>query len=207
MKIIYLLLPLLLQAFLANGQPLPASDSASAPLKIYFGQNRQPADSSHAYLYLVIQADSLQADVRRVVGYFKSGERYYQGLYKPSAPDSLRWQEFFSAGFAERSGAQGEHTYWYANGQKEQEGSYAAGVKTGLHQQWYMNGILFTQLYFQEGQPHGECLVYYPDGSKKLRLNYEQGVLEGEAIDYGKDGQKDRRYRLKKGFLEAVLTP
>lgn len=51
---------------------------------------------------------------------------------------------------------QGLWQYWYANGQKKEEGHYKKGVKEGMWTQWYMDGDLMWKGEWTGGKQHIE---------------------------------------------------
>jgi antitoxin component YwqK of YwqJK toxin-antitoxin module len=88
-----------------------------------------------------------------------------------------------------------EETY-YLNGQKEQEGSYKNGERTGVWKYWYDSGLLWSEGEFLNGKSHGYRKVYHPNG----KLYYEGTYKDDKPIGTWKFFDKEGRFVQEKVF-------
>jgi len=73
-------------------------------------------------------------------------------------------------------------TYWYANGQKWQEGFYCSGELCGEWIQWWKTGIIKSKVVWQSGRINGRILSYYPNGQLAAFGNMNMDERIGEWI-------------------------
>lgn len=81
-----------------------------------------------------------------------------------------------------------EETY-YVNGQKEQEGTYKNGERSGQWKYWYDNGVLWSEGEFKDGKSHGYRKVYHPNGKLYYEGTYTEDTPSGKWKFYDKEGR------------------
>ena len=87
----------------------------------------------------------------------------------------------------------GMATYWYDNGQKEQEMGITRGVENGPSTIWYRNGNKKFEGSAKNGKPHGLISSWHENGQKAMESIYNNGELvknskkfwnsKGEPVD------------------------
>ena len=79
-------------------------------------------------------------------------------------------------------------TWYYDNGQKEQEMYFKNGVPIGKIYVWYSNGQLKTE-YEGIGKRSGVELIYYPSGIKQYERTYKNDTLK-KIVEFYENGVK-----------------
>jgi len=100
--------------------------------------------------------------------------------------------------FCAKTGAQsgreavlhGPYVDFWANGQKQSEGQYRDGFRTGRWTFWDANGVKTGETEFAGGNYHGTRIEYHANGNKKLVQSWANGKKEGSEVGYSVDGQK-----------------
>ena len=69
----------------------------------------------------------------------------------------------------------GLYTYWYNDGQKEQEGNYKDGEKDGKWTKWDNDGQKQSEETYKDGQLDGLVTAWYENGQKKREVIYKDG--------------------------------
>lgn len=87
----------------------------------------------------------------------------------------------------------GNWAYYYANGQKQREGSYRNGHPIGTWKEWYENGQLKASLNFllsgSETVKNGPYAMYHPNGKIAVKGNYAYGRKTGKWLKYDEEGK------------------
>lgn len=92
-----------------------------------------------------------------------------------------------------------KHIRYYSNGEKQEEGYYTNGQKSGKWTYWYENGNKWSEGYFEEGERNGPGAVWYEGGAIQYTGGYIQGKPDGEWIFYDGEGKEVKRVTYTKG--------
>lgn len=84
----------------------------------------------------------------------------------------------------------GPYVDFYKNGQKQSEGQYKDGFRSGHWTFWDANGMKAGETDFEAGDYHGARVEYYPNGNKKLEQQWVHGKRDGVVAAYSANGQK-----------------
>ncbi len=82
----------------------------------------------------------------------------------------------------------GVWTYFHANGMKEYEGEFQAGIPIGSHSWWYANGQRMIRGNYLDGRPHGAWTWWYANGQRRIEGSYIQGEADRGWIGWTEDG-------------------
>ena len=102
----------------------------------------------------------------------------------------------------------GDWVYFYANGQKEMQGSYLEGEMHGTWQFWMSDGSQsWTDEYENgEGPVNGMFVDHHKNGQKWREGNRKSGNQEGVWTYWHDNGQKSNEGAYKSGKAEGVWT-
>jgi antitoxin component YwqK of YwqJK toxin-antitoxin module len=78
--------------------------------------------------------------------------------------------------------------YWYRNGQKKAEGTFAAGVFSGEWIWWRDNGELLQKGSFSSGEQHGFWQRWHDTGALMDEGDWVHGKRSGTWKHYDKQG-------------------
>lgn len=95
-----------------------------------------------------------------------------------------------------------KHIRYYSNGEKQEEGFYTKGEKSGKWTYWYENGNKWSEGYFENGERNGPGTVWYEGGAIQYTGNYNQGKADGEWIFYDGEGNEIKRATYENGKLK-----
>lgn len=84
----------------------------------------------------------------------------------------------------------GPYVDFWSNGQKQSEGQYQEGSRTGHWTFWDANGVKTGETTFTAGNYHGARVEFYSNGNKKLEQRWVNGKRDGVVVSYAQDGQK-----------------
>ncbi|MFY1824952.1 toxin-antitoxin system YwqK family antitoxin [Myxococcus fulvus] len=91
---------------------------------------------------------------------------------------------------SEKGSPHGPYVDFWANGQKQAEGQYKDGFRTGLWTFYDANGVKTGQTQFEANDYHGQRVQFHPNGAKKMEQTWVKGSREGVEATYTADGQK-----------------
>jgi len=97
---------------------------------------------------------------------------------------------------------------YYQNGQKEMEGEYADGKKTGLWTAWFESGLKQSEGHYENGLRNGKSVVWRRNGFKFYEGSYSKGKLHGTWIFYDTTGGRDKEVYFEHGekIREVLLS-
>lgn len=93
----------------------------------------------------------------------------------------------------------GPYIDFWANGQKQSEGQYLDGARSGRWTFWDANGVKTGETEFVAGDYSGTRVEYYSNGNKKLEQMWVKGKKEGLETAYAEDGKKIYEAEFKGG--------
>ena len=113
---------------------------------------------------------------------------------EPKRPDNIpkmaKWSENKWMYLEEK----GTYTFWYANGQKAQQGKLINRKKEDLCTTWYENGIKEQEGMFKNDLAEGLWYTWYPNGKLMMKGYFlhdkEDGLWEGYDENGKKVGEK-----------------
>jgi hypothetical protein len=89
--------------------------------------------------------------------------------------------------------AHGPYASFHANGQKDAEGQYVDGFRSGTWSFYSENGQLRSRIEFQTGNYHGKREEFFPNGKLRIIESYVAGKLNGLVKEFSEDGQLVRQ--------------
>ncbi len=123
---------------------------------------------------------------------------YYRDMYKSGSLWTIT--DYYQNGQVEMKGAsltlntddkQGPFTYYYKNGNKQEEGNYNHGKRTGKWTWRYKNGAIESLgNYNANGELNGTWKSFYKNGQLRGSGNYKEGQQVGQWKWYFNNGQK-----------------
>lgn len=87
----------------------------------------------------------------------------------------------------------GPYVDFHSNGQKQSEGQYSDGARSGLWTFWDANGVKTGQTQFTGGNYHGKRVEYFPNGKQRLVEEYANGKRNGLVQEFSEDGKLVRQ--------------
>ena len=92
----------------------------------------------------------------------------------------------------------GTEVFYYPNGKKQKETTYAKGVKTGSEMYWDRKG---NKRWGWEYKKDGSCvwIHYWPNGKKKTESTWEIKRCKGVAFEWAENGKLMRQVEFHKG--------
>ncbi len=82
----------------------------------------------------------------------------------------------------------GPSTSWYANGQRQLEGTFEHDVQAGQFTWWHSNGQKALEGRFESGQQNGPWTWWYASGQKSIHGEYVHGNPTGRWTWWKEDG-------------------
>lgn len=160
---------------------------------MYFNNSWEQSTKEEARYYRIINMDLSGDFMFHVTDYYLSGQVQMTGTYRSIRPDDR----------------EGTFTWFYANGQKQQECQYKNNQFHGLFQEWYENGQNKTRQNFNENIPDGPWKTWRQDGTPQLDAQYSKGEKHGFFITHYANGQIARKDLYDQGkFIEGqCFTP
>lgn len=156
--------------------------------------------------YIVEDAPEL-ANYEVRTDYYKNGKIRIVQSYKDNIPQGIR-KEYSPEGqivksYIFRNGLivgegivddkglrQGVWKEFYESGEKEADGEYLNGKKTGSWKYYYRNGKLEQAgSYNANGRPDGKWKWYYESGNLRKEDNYSKGKLNGDHLELSDSGK------------------
>jgi len=83
----------------------------------------------------------------------------------------------------------GHRIMWHPNGQKESEGDYVAGQRSGMWKLWFSDGKPDKQGTFVNGKPDGLQVFWHTNGVKSVEWDHKEGYPHGEMKSYHENSQ------------------
>jgi hypothetical protein len=87
----------------------------------------------------------------------------------------------------------GPYVDFHSNGQKQSEGQYADGFRTGRWVFWDANGVKTGETEFAGGNYHGKRVEYFSNGKPRLVEVYANGKRNGLVQEFSEDGKVVRQ--------------
>ncbi len=84
----------------------------------------------------------------------------------------------------------GPYMDFWASGQKQSEGQYKDGFRSGRWTFYDANGVKTGETQFENNDYHGQRVEYFPNGAKKMEQTWVKGKREGVEATYTENGQK-----------------
>ena len=82
----------------------------------------------------------------------------------------------------------GSCTWYYENGQKEQEAFYSDNRLNGIMRRWHPNGRIESEMLYVEGKRDGTAITYDAAGNKIIEEQYSNDTLSGPFRQWHADG-------------------
>ncbi|NTX15521.1 hypothetical protein HUA76_32610 [Myxococcus sp. CA056] len=89
----------------------------------------------------------------------------------------------------------GPYVDFWATGQKQSEGQYKDGFRSGHWTFYDANGVKTGETQFENNDYHGRRVQFHPNGSKKMEQTWVKGKREGSEATYTEDGKKASEVR------------
>ncbi|RKI70050.1 hypothetical protein D7X55_10460 [Corallococcus sp. AB049A] len=93
----------------------------------------------------------------------------------------------------------GPYADFWPNGQKQSDGQYLNGFRSGHWTFWDANGVKTGETDFAEGDYHGTRVQYFANGKPKMVEQYQKGIRNGTVQELSEDGKVVRESRFEKG--------
>ena len=156
--------------------------------------------------YLIEDAPEL-ASYEVKTDYYKNGRVRIVQSYKDNIPYGIRKEYspegeivksyifrngiIIGEGIVDEKGLkQGSWKEFYESGEKEGEGEYVNGKKTGSWKFYFRNGRTEqTGLYDGHGKPDGIWKWYYDSGTIRKEDNFKHGVMNGSYVELSDSGK------------------
>ncbi|MBN9686694.1 MULTISPECIES: toxin-antitoxin system YwqK family antitoxin [unclassified Corallococcus] len=97
----------------------------------------------------------------------------------------------------------GAYVDYWANGQKQSEGQYQDGFRTGRWTFWDANGVKTGETEFVAGDYHGTRVQYFANGKPKMIEEYRKGLRSGSVQELNENGQLVRQSQFHDGHEVA----
>ncbi|WP_158617644.1 toxin-antitoxin system YwqK family antitoxin [Corallococcus sp. CA049B] len=94
---------------------------------------------------------------------------------------------------------QGPYVDFWPNGQKQSEGQYLEGFRSGHWTYWDANGVKTGETDFAAGDYHGTRVQFFANGKPKMIEQYQKGIRNGTVQELSEDGKVVRESRFEKG--------
>ncbi len=101
----------------------------------------------------------------------------------------------------------GPWTSWFANGQKQLEGTYDHDVQVGQFTWWHANGQRALQGRFDNGKQDGTWTWWYANGQKSIQGEYAKGNPTGRWTWWKDDGRVVQSADLSQSEGVVIETP
>jgi hypothetical protein len=117
-------------------------------------------------------------------------------LYWPKGLYFWRARTKYAQGCLLDKERQGRWVFWYVSGQKQLEGEYLKGKKTGYWTKWAENG----------SKMHGRWIDWHGNGQKALESQWVMGKRDGKWLYWAVDGSLektetyDHRFEKDRGY-------
>ena len=155
---------------------------------VYFNNSWEQSTKEEARYYRIINMDMAGDFMFHVTDYYLSGQVQMTGTYRSIRPDDR--EDTF--------------TWFFPDGQKQEECQYKNNQLHGLYQEWYENGQNKTRQNFNEGLLDGPMKTWRKDGTLNLDAQYSKGEKHGFFISYYTNGQILRKELYDQGhFVEG----
>jgi antitoxin component YwqK of YwqJK toxin-antitoxin module len=152
--------------------------------------------------------------------FLKGSEAPYSGAVEDpgrlvgQVEDGLRvgdWKSWDEEGnlewiFEHENGELRRRTFWYTNGTKQMENSYAGGRPDGLHTRWSRAGAKTAEATYRQGELHGVRKLWDTDGNLLQEARYEAGKLHGPLVWFFAGGEKRWETHYDNGERTGVWT-
>jgi TonB family protein len=155
---------------------------------MYFNNAWDQSTKEEARYYRIIKMDLGGDFLFHVTDYYLSGLVQMTGTYKSIRPDDR----------------EGTFSWYFPDGQKQQECEYKNNLLHGLFQEWYEDGRIKTNQNFSEGLLDGPLKTWRKDGTLQLDVHYTKGEKHGFFMSYYANGQIARKELYDNGqFIEG----
>jgi TonB family protein len=155
---------------------------------MYFDNSWEQTTREEARYYRIINMDLSGDFMFHVTDYYLSGQVQMTGTYRSIRPDDR----------------EGTFTWFFSNGQKQEECIYKNNQLYGLFQEWYENSQNKTRQNYYEGILDGPMKAWRQDGTPQLEAQYSKGEKHGFFISYYENGQIARKELYDQGkFIEG----
>lgn len=144
---------------------------------MYFNISWEQSTRKEARYYRIINMNMSGDFMFHVTDYYLSGQVQMTGTYRSIRPDDR----------------EGTFTWFYPDGQKQQECQYKNNQMHGLFQEWFENGQNKTRQNFTNDLPDGPMKSWREDGTPHLDVQYSNGERHGFFISYYENGQIARK--------------
>jgi antitoxin component YwqK of YwqJK toxin-antitoxin module len=101
----------------------------------------------------------------------------------------------------------GAWSSWYANGQRQLEGTYEHDAQVGQFTWWHANGQKSLEGRFDLGKQDGSWTWWYPTGQKSIQGQYAKGNPTGRWTWWKEDGKVAQSADLSHSEGVAIETP
>ena len=152
---------------------------------MYFNNSWEQTSKENAKYYRIIMMDNSGDFLFHVTDYYLSGQVQMTGSFRSIRPDNR----------------EGQFTWYYPDGQKQQECEYKNNILHGLFQEWYKNGQPKSRQNLYEGVPDGPMKKWKEDGVIQLEAQYRKGERHGYFITYYDNAQMIRKDLYEQGTL------
>ncbi|MBZ4373515.1 toxin-antitoxin system YwqK family antitoxin [Corallococcus sp. AS-1-6] len=97
----------------------------------------------------------------------------------------------------------GAYVDYWPNGQKQSEGQYLNGFRTGHWTFWDANGVKTGETDFAAGDYHGTRVQFFANGKPKMIEQYRKGFRNGTVQELSEDGTVIRQMQFADGHEVA----
>ncbi|NOK19381.1 toxin-antitoxin system YwqK family antitoxin [Corallococcus carmarthensis] len=97
----------------------------------------------------------------------------------------------------------GAYVDYWSNGQKQSEGQFLNGFRTGHWTFWDANGVKTGETDFAAGDYHGTRVQFFANGKPKMIEQYRKGFRNGTVQELSEDGKVVRQAQFTDGHEVA----
>lgn len=152
---------------------------ANAQEKTYFDKDWKETSETNAAFY---RTSKKEGTLYSISDYYIKGQLQFTGTSStPKEPLVL----------------EGVAAWYYANGNKEREGTFKANMPNGKMTTYYPNGKIMDETEYANGKKHGMLKVYFPTGETKLETYYQNDKSNGSHILYDSPNVKKEVWHFK----------
>ncbi len=91
------------------------------------------------------------------------------------------------------------HKPGFTDDQKEEEGIYVDGKKTGIWKEYYPNNALKSKITYENGRPNGYAIMYHDNGKIKEEGLWQMARWVGDYKLYYDNGQVQQEFKFTAG--------
>lgn len=167
---------------------------------VYYDKDWKVIDKDSAVFYSTVTKAEGEGNYS-IADFFISGKPQMTATFKV-LNDSIDWTKLYVKGYLDAV-KNGECTWYYENGQKNELVTYKMGKMHGKGSEWYENGNLRVEAYFENGKASDSVYIYHENGHLKRRYFMDEGKVRGAFETWYENGQKELATTMIDDFFEG----